>query len=1410
MNTTEEQATSEIGLQSGQALMAQGPAVFHDFVAKTIEPALGHSLPQMEVRCKEVSLIAEVSVVQRSANVKSELPTIYNSVKGVVQKLTATRNVTKRHILNRVSAVFEPGTITLLLGQPGSGKSALLKLLSGQFPMEKNISVEGEVTYNGRAQQELLTRLPQLAAYVPQRDKHFAAFSVSETLEFAHDCCPEELVFRAEDGLLVRGSAEDNRAAQQTVQALNNHYPAVITEQFGLQNCRDTVLGDELRRGVSGGERRRVTTGEMEFGMKYATFMDEISTGLDSAATFDIVATQRDIAKTLHKTVVIALLQPAPEVFELFDNVMLLNDGEVLYHGPREQVLPWFESLGFVCPPDRDVADYLLDLGTDEQYQYEAVKAGHHPSLRCLTPRLASEFAELFQQSHIHHDTLRALEAPMSIALAKDAEEHIDKMPEFRQSFWSSAWTLTRRQTMIALRNTAFIRVRAFMVVFMGLVYASTFYQVDPANVQVSLGVLFQGTMFLQLGQASQIPSFIAAREIYYKQRRANFYRTASFAIGCSVALIPTAVGECVVFGSLVYWMCGFIAEASYFLFFLLAMVLTNMVFCAWFFCVTAMSPNFNIAKPMSTFSITFYVVFAGFVVPLGRIPAFLVWIYWINPIAWCLRSVAVNQYRSPIFDVCVYDGEDYCAQFNMTMGEYSLSQYDVPSDRVWVWAGVAFLMFAYVFLMAFGSYVLEHKRYDAAVAAVAVVTSIVENAKLDDDDENHHESTVSYALASTPRATNVVAPEESSTDVVVLNLHEEHDKMFVPVTLAFKDLWYSVPKPGSKHETIDLLKGISGYALPGTMTALMGSSGAGKTTLMDVIAGRKTGGTIRGDILLNGYPATELAIRRCTGYCEQMDIHSESSTIREALTFSAFLRQDSSVSERAKLASVEECLDLLDMSAIADQMIRGRSQEQMKRLTIGVELAAQPSVLFLDEPTSGLDAHSAKVIMDGVRKVADSGRTIVCTIHQPSSDVFFLFDSLLLLKRGGEMVFFGELDNAEQDDRECGHLIDYFEAIPEVARLPEGQNPATWMLECIGAGVAAAADSVTDSVAKIDFVQHFRESVEHQALIGGLDQPGVATPACDQFELNFSSKRAATPVTQLRVLVERFLTMYWRTPSYNLTRFVIAVGLGLAFGLVLVNGEYTTYQGLNAAVGVIFMTTQYNGIAAYVGALPFTAHERAPFYRERASQTYNALWYFVGATVAEIPYVFFSGFLFTIIFYPLMGFTSFFTGVLYWINLSLFVLMQTYLGQLLVYALPSVEVAAIVGVLVNATFLLFSGFNPPAGSIPAGYQWLYHITPHRYSLSILISLLYGDCPVEPTYDEATQTYVNVGPELGCQPLENTPLSIGHTTVKGYVETVFNMKHDEIWSNFGCVFIFLAVFRVLSLLAIRYINHQKR
>ncbi|KAE9032021.1 ABC transporter G family member 38 [Phytophthora rubi] len=1370
-------------LSSGKAMMANGPHALHSYVADTFEAAIGRKMPQMEVRYQNLSVTANVAVTGE-ITAKSELPTVFNTIKRSLAKFAWNKRVVQKEIIKNVSGVLKPGTITLLLGQPGSGKTSLMRVLAGQFPKSGNVKIEGDVTYNGVPREEIIRVLPQFSAYVTQFDKHFPTLTVRETLEFAYAVCGGGMSKHKEE-MLSHGAPEQNAKALEAARQYFEHFPDLVIEQLGLHICQDTIIGSGMLRGVSGGERKRVTTGETEFGMKYMTLMDEISTGLDSAATFDIITTQRSIAKCLHKTIVIALLQPAPEVFNLFDDVMVLNDGEIIYHGPREQAVPYFETLGFKCPPGRDAADFLLDLGTNMQKKYEA----ELPLGMIRHPRVASEFSEHWRESPLYGDLIGAVNAPHDPERVRDVEEHMKLMPEFRQSFWENTKTVTARQWRLTKRNTSFIYVRALMTVVMGLIYGSSFYQVDPTNAQMTIGVLFQATIFMSLGQTAQVPTFYEAREVFYKHRSANFYRSSSFAIANSLALIPQAIGESLVFGSLVYWMSGLVPDAGHFVIFLVIMVLVNLSYAAWFFCLTAICPSFNIAKPMSTFTIVIFNLFGGFVMAKNVMPDWLIWVYYLVPDSWSLRALCVNQYRAARFDVCVYDGVDYCSEYGMTMGEYFLKQFAVPSNRDWVWTGIIYMIGLYVFLMALGALVLEYKRYDGPV-----------NTFLKPKDESNDDSkkdTSDYVLATTPKHSGTSAGSGSATHDVAVDV-PVREKMFVPVTIAFQDLWYSVPKPGSPKESLELLKGISGFAEPGTLTALMGSSGAGKTTLMDVIAGRKTGGKITGRILLNGYEANDLAIRRATGYCEQMDVHSDASTIRESLTFSAFLRQDSSIPDSKKYDTVNECLDLLDMHEIADKIVRGCSQEQMKRLTIGVELAAQPSILFLDEPTSGLDAHSAKLIMDGVRKVADSGRTIVCTIHQPSSDVFFLFDHLLLLKRGGESVFVGELGE------KCHKLVDYLEAIPGTPPCPKDQNPASWMLEVIGAGVSSTSSNTTD------FVQCFHDSEEKRILDAQLDRPGVTQPSPDLPEILFEKKRAASSYTQMRFLIKRFNDRYWRTPTYNITRFAIALGLGILFAIVFANKSYETYQEINAGIAMVFMTSMFNGVISFTGTLPISFAERAPYYRERASQTYNCLWYFVGSTVAEIPYVFFSTALFTIVFYSSVGFTNVASGFMFWVANSLFVLMQTYLGQLFIYAMPTVEVAAIVGVLYNSICLIFAGFNPPAANIPRGYHWLYLITPQKYSMGLLNSLVFTDCPELPTWNETTGEYEGGSGLLACHELTNAPSSLGHTTVKEYVESNFEYKHAEIWSNFGYILVFIVVYRVLALMALRFINHQKR
>ncbi|OQR92668.1 ATP-binding Cassette (ABC) Superfamily [Achlya hypogyna] len=1257
-------------------------------------------------------------------------PTLVSSIRS----LWASKHTVKKDILHPMSGVFQPGTTTLVLGQPGSGKSSLLKLLSGQFHADKNVTIDGSVTYNGVASAAMAAQIPQLTSYAGQREVHYPTLTVKETLAFAHGCSgsvPPRLAQAASPSFLTD---------------LWTVFPGVVAKLMGLQHCEDTVVGNAMLRGVSGGERRRVTMGEMEFGLKPAAFLDEISTGLDSAAAYDIVDAQRSLARATHKTVVIALLQPAPEVYDLFDQLLLLNDGHVLYHGPRAAALDYFAGLGIRCPAYRDVADFLVDLGTAQQDQYDAPASA---------PRTPEAFADAFRRSSIYAAMLAQLEAaPLPAAPA---------VAPFAVGFGASTRALLERQLRVYLRNAELVQGRLGLVLIMSLLYSTSFYQVDTTNIITVLGVIFTAVLFLAVGQIPTLPMVLDARAVFYKHKAAGFHRTSSYVLAQCLVQVPFAVLETLVFGSIMYWITGFAAEAGAFLIYLLVLLLTNLVFSTWFFFIGVASPNMLVADPVALLCVMVFVVFAGFIVSAADLPSYLIWLYWIDPLAWVVRALAVNQYSTSEFQTCTHAGIDYCATGGTTFGDALLGHYGIRTGTEWIWYGVAFLVACYVLFMGLAYLALEYIRYDDTDHSIVVV------AEEDATDD-------AYTAGPKTPATVVVAMSTS-------------DRAVTPVTLAFENIKYTVPNPTKGEPDLQLLKGISGFALPGTITALMGSSGAGKTTLMDVIAGRKTGGTIEGTVLLNGYAATDLAIRRSTGYCEQMDIHSETATFREALQFSAMLRQSDDIPACDKLAFAEECLELLDMQTLGDKMIRGSSVEQMKRLTIGVELAAAPSVLFLDEPTSGLDARSAKIVMTGIRKIASTGRTVVCTIHQPSTEVFTMFDSLLLLKRGGETVFFGDLGP------NASHMIEYFTALPGTPPLVPGANPATWMLEVIGAGVEARG------TASVDFPAAFVASAEHRALQASLAHHTTAHPS--RPELTFGSKRAASSWTQCKMVTQRFFRMYWRTPSYNTTRVLVSIFLALFIGLIYQGVNYGTFSGATGGVGMIYLSSLFVGMVTFYSVIPLAVEDRAAFYRERAAQTYNAVWYFVAATVVEVPYSFVTAYAFTVVFYPLVGLNESVAAAAYYgLNLSLFLLLNVYLGQLMAYSMPNVDVAGLLGFLLNSIFMLFMGFAPPASQIPSAYRWLYTVSPPKFTMALLTAETFAKC--------------TDGTQRGCHVMTSVPetvlqaMHVPNITVKAYIEAMYEMKYDDAGLNTRATLLCVLLFLILNAFALRFINHQKK
>ena len=340
-----------------------------------------------------------------------------------------------------------------------------------------------------------------------------------------------------------------------------------------------------------------------------------------------------------------------------------------------------------------------------------------------------------------------------------------------------------------------------------------------------------------------------------------------------------------------------------------------------------------------------------------------------------------------------------------------------------------------------------------------------------------------------------------------------------------------------------------------------MGASGAGKTTLLDVLASRVTMGVVTGQMLVNGHQRNS-GFQRKTGYVQQQDLHLATSTVREALNFSAMLRQPKTTPKKEKLEYVKEILHVLEMEPYADAVIgvpgEGLNVEQRKRLTIGVELAAKPALLlFLDEPTSGLDSQTAWSIIQLLRKLSNNGQAIFCTIHQPSAVLFQEFDRLLFLASGGRTVYFGDIGHKSQI------LTSYFE---RNGSRPCGaeENPAEWMLDVIGAAPG--------SQNTLDWPQKWRDSPEKEEIkytLAQMKQELRQLPI--EEDPTALLEFAETPVTQVYEVTKRVFEQYWRTPSYLYSKLFLCGAAGLFIGFSFWDAG-TSLQGIQNQLFSIFM----------------------------------------------------------------------------------------------------------------------------------------------------------------------------------------------------------------------------------------------
>jgi hypothetical protein len=341
----------------------------------------------------------------------------------------------------------------------------------------------------------------------------------------------------------------------------------------------------------------------------------------------------------------------------LLDDVLLLADGHLLFHGPVDAATPHFRTLRIACPLKMPLAEFLLDVGTDRQTQYEVAARGvrvNRDGIAVHPSQTPGELAADFRRSPLHAKTMTHLKTPSKFL---DHWESSGCMPKaFKQGFWRSIWTVLDREMALVRRNHALLVGRSFAVVVMALLYGSLYYRVNHMDVQVLVGVLLSSTLFVSLGQASQIPNRVAARRVFAKQRAAHFFRTKSYVMAQAMAQLPTAVLEAVVFGVVIYLLCKFAPDGisaghqfGQLARFLMLLLLVQCALSALFSAIAAASPNIQVASILSLLTVLVFILFGGFLLPISDMPHAVQPLYWFNPIAWAIRGLGVNQYGDDV-----------------------------------------------------------------------------------------------------------------------------------------------------------------------------------------------------------------------------------------------------------------------------------------------------------------------------------------------------------------------------------------------------------------------------------------------------------------------------------------------------------------------------------------------------------------------------------------------------------------------------------------------------------------------------------------------------------------------------------------------------------------------------------------
>ena len=774
---------------------------------------------------------------------------------------------------------------------------------------------------------------------------------------------------------------------------------------------------------------------------------------------------------------------PRSDIWNLFDNIILLSSGSLLYEGPRGAICQHFERCGYTIPELFNTAEFLVEIAATKTVVHD-LKLQFATSRGCMPNYWGSSHRGI---------------TPVIYR----------KVP----SVWTRCRILTKRTMTMCIRDIQSLVGIGCAVIALAAINGWIFWQLDESQrgVRSRQGSLWDATgLYGYLLMVTEICRLIEDIKLFDQERKEGIINPFIFLLSRSaVKLALEGLSLPTLFTVIYYPMVGYRANVTQIFVFWLTIVFTHSVAIGIATLCVSISRNFYAAGLMGNLYFALQTAASGYFINANQVPSYVRWLKWLTPTFYTFTTLCANEFvglngpkQGYIYD-CPFDKWD--TRCKMYSGVFIMNSLGLPYDRIWR---------QIVILSAFTT-----TSHCAAVLTLHLKPikvhgrqseRVIKTGRPSEGKKRHYTSSEHRAMLSLHNYSLQLRRSHLTT----WRRAELASPIVGPLTSAFR---------------------------PGCLNIIMGASGSGKTSLLASLAGRlprsiNSSWIATGSIIYNGMEVQAHRLRSLVSYVPQDDQSLFSGlTVRETLLYAAELRLDSSTSANERATRIEDTITRFGLEACANTVVgsglaNGISGGERRRLSIACKVLTRPHVIVLDEPTSGLDAFSAGLIINFLHDLSSEGCTVILSIHQPTSSMWPLFSTCLLLTRDGLPVFSGETSDMLPYFSQAGHIC------------PRAINPADFFIDLVSTYVPSGESNSMEE-ARVGFLlSHWKWHQSNASVVGHSDE---------RCEVNRSPTSQRTRmhssfIFTVRILLHRAALNMIRSPLSLFVRLAQCPGTGL------------------------------------------------------------------------------------------------------------------------------------------------------------------------------------------------------------------------------------------------------------------------